>query len=76
MRDMIEGGLGIGIKSLWNAGERLEAGHLVEVLPDYPLKTESDIWALYPGGRIVAPKVRVMIDLLLEQFSPVPAWER
>lgn len=76
MRGMIESGLGVGMKSLWNAGESLKAGRLVEVLPDYPLKTETDIWALYPSGRIVAPKVRAMIDFLLEQFSPVPGWER
>ena len=76
MRGMIERGLGVGMKSLWNAGESLKAGRLVEVLPDYPLITETDIWALYPSGRIVAPKVRAMIDFLLEQFSPVPGWER
>lgn len=76
MRYMIESGLGVGMKSRWNAGESLKAGRLIEVLPDYPLTTESDIWALYPSGRIVAPKVRAMIDFLLEQFSPVPSWER
>lgn len=76
MRYMIESGLGIGMKSLWNAGDSLKSGRLVGVLPEYPLTTESDIWALYPSGRVVAPKVRAMIDFLLEQFSPVPSWER
>lgn len=76
MRMMLEGGLGIGVKSLWNASESLKSGALVEVLPDYPLVTDSAIWAVYPSGRIVPPKVRVMIDFLLEQFSPCPPWER
>ncbi|GJM10280.1 MAG: LysR family transcriptional regulator [Lysobacteraceae bacterium] len=76
MRHMIENGMGIGIKSLWNAHEGLKSGTLVEVLPKYPIKTESAIWALYPSGRIVAPKVRAMIDFLIEHFSPVPPWER
>ena len=76
MRHMIENGMGIGMKSLWNAGASLQSGLLVEVLPDYPLATESAIWALYPGGRIVAPKVRAMIDFLRGLFSPVPPWER
>ena len=76
MRHMIETGMGIGIKSLWNAGNSLKSGKLVQVLPDYPLTRKSAIWALYPSGRIVAPKVRAMIDFLLEQFSPVPSWER
>lgn len=74
MRSLIEQGLGIGIKSLWNASESLQSGRLVQVLPEYPLITESSIWALYPKGRIVIPKVRVMIDFLLKQFSPVPPW--
>lgn len=76
MRTMIENGMGIGLKSYWNAGESLKSGKLVEVLPNYPLTTRSALWALYPGGRIVAPKVRVMIDFLLEHFSPIPEWER
>jgi len=76
MRHMVENGLGIGMKSLWNAGESLRSGKLVEVLPDNPLTTESAIWALYPSGRIVAPKVRAMIDFLIDQFSPVPPWHR
>lgn len=75
MRVMIERGLGIGMKSFWNAGESLQSGRLVEVMPDFPLTTEAAIWALYPGGRIVAPKVRAMIDFLLDRFSLVPPWE-
>ncbi len=76
MRQMIESGLGLGIKSAWNVNCALRAGRLVRVLPEFPLITESSIWALYPGGRIVAPKVRAMVDFLLEQFQPMPPWER
>lgn len=76
MRGMLEGGMGIGMKSFWNAHASLKAGKLVEVLPKYPMTTESAVWALYPSGRIVAPKVRAMIDFLVEQFSPVPSWEK
>lgn len=75
MRSMLEGGMGIGVKSIWNASESLKNGALVEVLPNFPLVTDTAIWALYPSGRIVSPKVRAMIDFLLEQFSPVPPWE-
>ena len=76
MRTLIESGMGIGIQSHWIASEHLRSGRLVPVLPDQPLATESAIWALYPSNRIVAPKVRAMIDFLLEQFQPVPPWER
>lgn len=75
MRTLIEGGTGIGILSHWIASEHLKDGRLVRLLADHPLATESAVWALYPSNRIVAPKVRAMIDFLIEQFQPVPPWE-
>ena len=75
MRYTLENGMGIGIKSFWNASESLKSGRLVEVLSNCPLVTEASIWALYPSRRIVAPKVRAMVDFLLERFWPVPPWE-
>lgn len=76
LRIMLEQGLGIGIKSLWNASDSLKTGRLVEVMPDFPLTTEAAIWLLYPSRRIMAPKVHAMIDFLIEQFQPVPPWQR
>ena len=75
MRKMLEQGMGIGMKSVWNASESLKSGLLVEVLPEFPLVTDASIWLLYPSRRIVAPRVRVMIDFLIEQFQPIPPWE-
>ncbi|MEL6930451.1 MAG: LysR substrate-binding domain-containing protein [Cyanobacteria bacterium J06600_6] len=76
MRQMLEQGMGIGMKSVWNASESLKSGRLVEVLSEFSLVTEASIWLLYPSRRIVAPRVRVMIDFLIEQFQPIPPWER
>ena len=75
LRQMIEQGLGIGVKSLWNASESLKAGRLVEIMSDFPLVTNTSIWLLYPSRRIMAPKVHAMIDFLIEQFQPIPPWE-
>lgn len=76
MRKMLEQGMGIGMKSVWNASESLKSGLLIEVLPEFPLVTEASIWLLYPSRQIVAPRVRVMIEFLIEQFQPIPPWER
>ena len=76
LRSMIESGMGVGIQSQWIAGEALRSRRLIQLLPDHPLHSDTAIWALYPSNRIVAPKVRLMIDFLLEQFQPVPPWER
>ena len=74
MRFLIESGMGIGAKSIWNVHKSLQTGDLVEVLPDHPLITDSALWVIYPSNRIVASKVRVMIDFLLENFQPKPPW--
>ncbi|MDJ0708017.1 MAG: LysR substrate-binding domain-containing protein [Leptolyngbyaceae cyanobacterium MO_188.B28] len=76
LRKMLEQGMGIGVKSVWNASESLKSGLLVEVMPEFPLVTETSIWLLYLSRRIMAPKVHAMIDFLLERFQPVPPWER
>jgi DNA-binding transcriptional LysR family regulator len=75
LRNMLEQGLGIGIKSVWNASESLKSGRLVEVMPEFPLAIDVSIWLLYPSRRIIASKVYAMIDFLLERFQPIPPWE-
>ena len=75
LRNMIEQGMGIGVKSVWNASASLKSGRLVEVLPDFPLVTEAALWLLYPSRKIIAPRVHAMIDFLIERFQPCPPWE-
>lgn len=36
----------------------------------------SAVYAVYLPTRHLAPKVRVLIDLLLERFGPEPYWDR
>ena len=74
MRALVEDGAGIALKSLWNVAESLRAGRLVTVLPEHPTITRTAIWAIYPRGRLLAPRVRAMIDFLLDAVSPTPPW--
>lgn len=68
-------GIGVARLSTYLIRDDLEAGRLVRVLPDYE-DNGSDIYATYSARRNLAPKVRVFIDHLLSEFSPVPPWER
>ena len=34
---------------------------------------ELDVYAVYPSRKFVSPKVRLMIDFLVNAFS-IPAW--
>ncbi|AZO58285.1 LysR family transcriptional regulator [Mesorhizobium sp. M1A.F.Ca.IN.022.07.1.1] len=47
----------------------LEAGRLVEVLPDFP-PTPTPISVLYPPSRQLSPRVRVFVDWLVEILGP------
>lgn len=75
IRDACRNGLGITINSTWSAYKELLSGELIELLPDYPLASESAIWAVYPSSRQLAPKVRAFIDYCSEYFAATPYWD-
>lgn len=76
LRDACAQGLGITINSTWSAYQHLKCGDLVEVLPEFPLAAETSIWAVYPSSRLLAPKVRVFIDYMVDRFEGTPYWDR
>lgn len=55
--------------------EELRARTLMPVLRDFPLVSTQALWAIYPSSRVLAPKVRVFIDWLVERFGPTPYWD-
>jgi DNA-binding transcriptional LysR family regulator len=61
-------GLGLAVLPNFVIEELLESGALVEVLPDHPL-AEVDMYVVRPPGLNPPRKTRVLIDLLIEQFS-------
>ncbi|MDX1595287.1 MAG: LysR substrate-binding domain-containing protein, partial [Gammaproteobacteria bacterium] len=63
---------GIVLQPTFLIGPDLEAGRLVEVLPEYR-SLEMDIHAVYPTRKHVSPKVRLLIDFLVESFR-IPRW--
>lgn len=75
LRDWCLAGQGLALKSLWEVWQDIREGRLEVVLPDYPPPGHA-ITALYPHGRYLPVRVRVLIDFLVELFGPVPPWER
>lgn len=67
-------GLGIVYSTTFLAWRNLIDGSLVRVLPDWELPL-NDLTALYPSGRQLSPKVRALIDFLVEEYQPVPPWD-
>jgi DNA-binding transcriptional LysR family regulator len=66
----------IGIASLpyFTAREALRDGRLVPVLSDWQFLNaySGDAWLLYPPTRHLAPKLRVLIDFLVERLQQAP----
>ncbi|HKJ52335.1 MAG TPA: LysR family transcriptional regulator [Gammaproteobacteria bacterium] len=59
---------GIILQPNFLIGDDLAAGRLIELMPEYHA-LELGIYALYPTRKHVAPKVRAMIDFLLQRFA-------
>ncbi len=72
IRDLCVEGEGITISSTWCAYKQLQNGQLIEILKDYPLVSNTAIWAVYPTSRLLALKVRVMIDFLVKHYGSSP----
>jgi len=71
-------GLGIALLPHWIAYKHLNAGDLVNVLPDWNIRyasKEPSIWAVYPRKKTVSSKVRSFIDFLAQKIGDPPYWE-
>lgn len=75
VRDACVNGMGLTISSTWCCFEHIKRGELVPILEDYPVHSDSAIWAVYPSSRLLAPKVRVFIDYFADYFGTPPYWE-
>lgn len=74
IRDACINGVGITVCSTWIAYQQLQNGELVQVLKDYPLVSDTAIWAVYPSSRLLAPKVRAFIDYFVNYYGDTPYW--
>ena len=63
---------GIILQPTFLVGPDIEAGRLVEVLPQYR-SIVLGIHAVYPTRKHLLPKVRLLIDFLVESFR-IPRW--
>ncbi|WP_197026719.1 LysR family transcriptional regulator [Caulobacter sp. UNC358MFTsu5.1] len=61
-------GLGIIQIPRYHAQADLEAGRLVEILPDFP-PSPTPVSLLYPQARHIPPRVRVFMEWLTGEFS-------
>lgn len=75
IRDACAQGLGITINSSWSVYKCLKRGELIPILKDYPLLSDTAIWAVYPSSRQLAAKVRAFIDFFTAVYGEEPYWQ-
>lgn len=75
IREATCAGLGISLKATWDIAGALKSGRLVTVLDDYPISSDTSIWAIYPSRRNVPAKVTAFVSFLKEHFSSQPHWD-
>lgn len=61
-------GRGIARKTLWDAAEDLRGGRLKVLLPNHVV-AEDGVHAVYPASRYMAPRVRRLLDFLVDRFD-------
>jgi DNA-binding transcriptional LysR family regulator len=70
-----EQGLGVARIPTFIAGPRIREKNLVPLFPEFEIPPLS-ISAIYPPGRHLALKVRVLVDFLVERFRGQPSWDQ
>ena len=71
LRSLALHGLGIVRLAQFHIADDLQAGKLIPLLEGFVERTEEDrFYLLYPHGKMLAPRVRAVVDFMIEQFSP------
>lgn len=70
-----DAGLGITQVPSFVAGSHIREGKLVPLLTGFEV-APIPIQTVYPPGRHLAAKVRVLVDFLADRFRAEPAWEQ
>lgn len=70
-----EVGLGVARVPSFMAGPRFRDGRLVSLLRDYE-DQPLGVHVIYPPGRHLAIKVRVLVDFLVQRFKGEPNWDQ
>ena len=69
LHDLVVNGTGLTLLPGYIAGKDIREGKLRAVLEDWEIEAGSSLYAVYLPTRFIAPKVRVFVDFLVEQFG-------
>ena len=59
---------GIILQPTFIVGMDIQRGDLVELMPEYK-STELGVYAVYPSRKLLSPRIRAMVDFLIQEFK-------
>jgi DNA-binding transcriptional LysR family regulator len=75
VRDWARAGLGVMLRSQWDAAPFIASGELQRIMADWDFDG-ADVLALVPARHGVSARVTRFVDFLKEKFHPRPPWQR
>ncbi len=66
-------GAGIAVRSAWDAGPLIREGKLVRILPQWPLESFGNLYAVTPHRDLIPDRVRVFLDHVMHSAEK---WRR
>jgi DNA-binding transcriptional LysR family regulator len=74
LRAAVTGGMGFAITSQWMFAPELSRGTVHAVLPEWILP-ESDLWAVFPAGRMANAKARGLAAFIKTELRKHQCWQ-
>jgi DNA-binding transcriptional LysR family regulator len=71
IREMVLSGLGISLSPSWLYREDIDAGRVVQIMPNHT-PSSLPIYAVFPANRRQSARVRTFVDFLAEAFAQDP----
>jgi DNA-binding transcriptional LysR family regulator len=71
-REALVSGVGIGLRSVWDVQDDIDAGRLTRVLEDFTGSGDDAIYAVYPSRDFMPTKVHVFIEYIGEIYAADP----
>lgn len=69
IKELVQSGLGITLKSDCDVDEEVSEGKLVVLLKDYEILHKTKFYAVYPSSKHKSPKVKAFVDFFQNKLS-------
>ncbi|MBB3980731.1 DNA-binding transcriptional LysR family regulator [Sphingobium fontiphilum] len=74
VRELMLGGVGIALRSLWDVSDALADGRVRQILSGHEGSSDVGLFAVYPHQPHPPLALSAFIDFLAEIYAPTPPW--